>query len=99
MHKAFAYILLAILSFPVGAQLFWQGPVIDEVQVEVPFYPQNTLAWCWVASDQTETAIMNNTRKQTLSRIIFLWMGCFSVIATAGHGYYTLIISLQLVES
>src|SRR5690349_1200355 len=32
----------------------------------------------------TETAIMNNTRrKQTLSRILFLWMGCFSVTATA----------------
>lgn len=32
------------------AQPFWQGPVIDEVQIRVPFHRQDTLVWCWVAS-------------------------------------------------
>jgi hypothetical protein len=61
MHKAFAYILLAILSFPVGAQPFWQGPVIDEVQVKAPFYSQNTLAWCWVASAKMVVEALGET--------------------------------------
>lgn len=31
-------------------QQFWQGPVIDEVQLDVPYHAQDTLVWCWVAS-------------------------------------------------
>jgi hypothetical protein len=33
-----------------NAQQFYTGPVLDEVQLRVPFVRQDTLVWCWVAS-------------------------------------------------
>lgn len=41
--------ILCILPNSALAQ-FWSGPVIDKVQLNVPFHAQDTLVWCWVAS-------------------------------------------------
>lgn len=41
---------LLFLAGESRAQPFWQGPVIDEVQIGVPYHRQDTLVWCWVAS-------------------------------------------------
>ena len=43
-------LIIASISVSALSQPFWQGPVIDEVQLRVPFYRQDTLVWCWVAS-------------------------------------------------
>lgn len=42
--------LMGLSVSPSLGQPFWQGPVIDEVQLRVPFHRQDTLVWCWVAS-------------------------------------------------
>src|SRR5690606_35096701 len=44
------FALMSLSTSPSLAQPFSQGPVIDEVQLRVPFHRQDTLVWCWVAS-------------------------------------------------
>lgn len=40
----------ALISSPARSQPFYQGPVLDHVQLKVPFHRQDTLVWCWVAA-------------------------------------------------
>lgn len=44
------FALMVLSASPSLGQPFWQGPVIDEVHLSVPFHRQDTLVWCWVAS-------------------------------------------------
>lgn len=46
----FCITLLAALPRLAHSQPFWQGPVIDQVQLSAPFHRQDTIVWCWVAS-------------------------------------------------
>lgn len=60
MHSSYArlqstvlvvcFAMLVVLPLIAAGQPFWQGPVIDRVQLEAPFHRQDTIVWCWVAS-------------------------------------------------
>jgi hypothetical protein len=43
------------------AQQFYTGPVIDEVQLRVPFVRQDTLVWCWVAAAKMVAESLGNS--------------------------------------
>ena len=53
MHRTlalFSILIVGLFPLPSVGQQFYQGPVLDEIQLRVPFYTQDTLVWCWVAS-------------------------------------------------
>ncbi len=64
-HPFFALLFVAILlqgGLQRGAlaQQFYNGPVIDEVQLNVPFVRQDTLVWCWVAAAKMVAESLGN---------------------------------------
>jgi hypothetical protein len=64
-HPLFALVFAAILMLgalvrDAQAQQFYNGPVIDEVQLSVPFVRQDTLVWCWVAAAKMVAESLGN---------------------------------------
>jgi Papain-like cysteine protease AvrRpt2 len=64
-HPLFAILFAAIMMYGglmrgALAQQFYNGPVIDEVQLSVPFVRQDTLVWCWVAAAKMVAESLGN---------------------------------------
>jgi hypothetical protein len=65
-RRPFFALLFAALLLQGGllrsalAQQFYSGPVIDEVQLSVPFVRQDTLVWCWVAAAKMVAESLGN---------------------------------------